>query len=132
MPNDPTLPTNVEATSPTIGHKSNTDVVHGVINSAYKATIGTTRTASFTIAQSDSGEVIPCNSASTIDVTVPSRAVGTSVELIRQGAGALTVTASGVTFLLPTGATAAARVQGSSITLLWLTTTLVSVGGDLT
>jgi hypothetical protein len=32
----------------------------------------------------------------------------------------------------PTGATASPRVQGSVISLLWVTTTSVLVGGDLT
>jgi len=131
MPADPSLPTNIAAGGTTTGHKAHTDTVHGVINSAYKATIGTTKTADFTVAQSNSGEVVPVNSSSAVVATVPSLAAGTVVELIRQGSGALTLTASGVTFLQPTGSSAAARVQGSSIALLWLTTTLVLVSGDL-
>jgi hypothetical protein len=130
MPTDPSLPTDV-GTGTLSGHFSHTNTVHGVVNAAYKATIGTTQTTGFTVAQSNSGEVIPVNSGSSVAATVPVLAVGTSVELIRQGAGALTLTASGTTFLLPAGATAAARVQGSSIALLWLTTTSVLVSGDL-
>lgn len=131
MPSAPSLPTNVASGGTTSGHKSHTDTVHGVVNSAYKATIGATRTAGFTVAQSDSGEVIPVDSSSAAAVTVPSRDAGTTVEVVRKGSGAVTFTASGVTFLKPDGSTAAARVQGSSVALLWLTTTEVLMSGDL-
>jgi hypothetical protein len=130
MPTNPTLPTDVGSGTLT-GHFSHTNVVHGIVNTTYTANIGTTETSNFTIAQSNSGEVKPVNSASSVAATVPVLAVGTSVELIRQGAGALTLTASGTTFLLPSGASAAARVQGSSVQLLWLTTSSVLVSGDL-
>jgi hypothetical protein len=130
MPTNPTLPTDVGSGTLT-GHFSHTNVVHGVVNATYTANIGTTETTGFTVAQSHSGEVKPVNSGSSVAATVPVLAVGTSVELIRQGAGALTLTASGTTFLQASGTTAAARVQGSSIQLLWLTTTLVFLSGDL-
>lgn len=130
MPAAPTLSTTVAAGG--TGHVTDTNTVHGVINGIYLASIGTTRTAAYTLVQANSGEFIPVNSASSVAITVPSLAVGTSIEIQRQGAGAVTLTASGVTFESPTGATLTPRVQGSSISLLWKTTTLVYVSGDLT
>lgn len=132
MPAAPTLPTNIASGGTTTGHKAHSDTAHGVINAIYLATIGTARTADFTLAQADSGEVIRVNSASAVAATVPSLAAGSSVELVRMNTGAVTLTASGTTLRVPTGSSASARVQYSSISLLWLTTTEVLVGGDLT
>lgn len=130
MPAAPTLSTSIAAGG--TGHIADTNTVHAVVNSIYLASIGTTRTTAYTLVQANSGELIPVNSASSVTITVPSLAVGTSIELLRQGAGAVSLTASGVTLVVPTGATASPRVQGSTLSLLWLTTTSVLVGGDLT
>ena len=130
MPTAPALSTSVTAGS--AGHVADSNTVHGVVNGIYKANIGTTRTGAYTLTQANSGELIPVNSASSVAITVPVLEVGTSIELLRMGAGAVTLTASGTTFTVPTGATATPRVQGSTLSLLWLTTTSVLVGGDLT
>lgn len=132
MPTAPNLPTSGITSGTTTGHITHTYAVHGVVNAIYKAPIGTTRTAAYTLTQANSGEVIPVNSASSVAITVPVLEAGTSIELVRLGAGAVTLTASGTTLTIPSGATATPRVQGSSISLLWLTTTSVLVGGDLT
>lgn len=130
MPASPSLSTSI--TAGTTGHVSDTNAVHGVVNDIYKASIGTTRTADYALVQGNSGELIPVSSSSSVAITVPVLEAGTSIELLRQGTGAVTLTLSGTTTLVPTGATATPRVQGSTISLLWLTTTLVLVGGDLT
>ncbi len=130
MPAAPTLSTSIAAGG--TGHVTDTNTVHGVVNAIYKASIGTTRTAAYTLTQANSGELIPVNSASSVAITVPVLEAGTSIELLRQGAGAVTLTASGTTFIVPTGSTATPRVTGSTLSLLWLTTTSVLVGGDLT
>lgn len=130
MPTAPALSTSIVAGN--TGLVSDSNAVHGVINSIYKASIGTTQTAAYTLLQSNSGELIPVNSASAVAITVPVLEVGTSIELYRMGAGAVTLTASGTTLVAPSGATMTPRVQGSVISLLWLTTTSVLVGGDLT
>jgi hypothetical protein len=130
MPTAPNLPTTV--TGGSTGHLGHTGTVHAVVNSIYLASIGTTRTAAYTLTQANSGEVIPVNSASAVAITVPALDAGSVVELVRLGAGAVTLTASGTTFVVPTGATATPRVTGSVLSLLWLTTTSVLVGGDLT
>lgn len=127
MPAAPALPTTVAAGN--TGHVGHTNTVHGVINAIYLASIGATRTGAFTIAQSDSGDVIPMNNSSSVPVTVPSRAAGTTVELVRTNA-TFTLAASGTTFIPAAGGTP--RAVGSSVSLLWLTTTSVLVGGDLT
>lgn len=130
MPAAPTLPTTITAGN--TGHVSDSNTVHAVVNSIYLASVGSTKTTAYTLLQANSGEIIPINSASSVAITVPVLVVGTSIELYRMGAGAVTLTASGTTLVGPTGATLTPRVQGSVISLLWLTTTSVLVGGDLT
>lgn len=130
MPAAPTLSTSIAAGG--TGHIADTNVVHAVVNNIYLASVGLTKTTAYTLTQADSGEVISVNSASSVAITVPSLAAGTSIELLRYGAGAVTLTASGTTLRVPTGATASPRVQYSTISLLWRTTTEVIVGGDLT
>jgi hypothetical protein len=130
MPASPALSTS--RTSDSTGHLADTNTVHGIVNAIYKASIGSTRTTASALSQSNSGELIPVNSASSVAITVPVLEVGTMVELFRMGAGAVTLTTSGTTLTVPTGATASPRVQGSVISLLWVTTTSVLVGGDLT
>lgn len=130
MPAAPTLSTSI--TAGTTGHVSDTNTVHGVINAIYLASTGSTKTTAYTLVQADSGEVISVNSSSSVAITVPVLAAGTSIELLRYGTGAVTLTASGTTLLVPTGATASPRVQYSTLSLLWRTATEVVVGGDLT
>lgn len=95
------------------------------------ASVQTAKTTAYTLVQGDSGSFIPVNSASSVAITVPVLTQGSSVELLRQGAGAVTLTASGTTLTGPTGATLQPRVTGSSLSLLWLSTTDVRVFGDL-
>ena len=129
MPAAPTLSTTIIAGN--TGHVADSNTVHTVIDAIYLATIGGGHSTALTLAQSDSGEIIPLTAALT--VTVPQLAAGTSIELFRDTAGAITVSpGSGVTLVGPSGATLSPRVQGSTISLLWLTTTRVLVGGDLT
>lgn len=108
------------------------DSAQAAVSSPNLVAVGTTKTTAYTLVQGNTGELLPVNSAVSVAVTVPTLAVGTSVELLRQGGGEVTLTVSGTTLLVPTGSTATPRVQGSTISLLWLTTTLVLVGGDLT
>ena len=132
MPSAPTLSTTIIAGN--TGHVAATNTVHGVIDNIYLATIGGTHTTDFTLVQADSGEFIPVNTGTTVAVTVPQLAVGTSIELYRMGAGTVTLTAgSGVLFANPDGSTLPLqpRMPGSSISLLWRLATVVVVGGDL-
>lgn len=129
MPLDPTLPTNLTTNS--TGRISDTNTAYGIINKFYKALVGSTKTSSFTVAQSNSGEVIPIDSSSDVMVTVPSLQVGTCIEFVRLGTGGLTFNASGVNFVMPLDVIATARARGSSATLLWLSSTSVLVQGDL-
>lgn len=130
MPTAPSLSTSIVAGG--TGHVADTNTVHAVINNIYLASVGSTKTGAYTLVQADSGEVIFVNVASTVAITVPVLAAGTSIELVRYGTAGFTLTASGVTLKVPTGATATPRAQNSSISLLWRTTTEVFVGGDLT
>lgn len=130
MPTSPNLSTARAAGS--TGHLTDTNTVHGIVNNIYKVTVGTTRTAAFTVAQTNSGETAAVNVSSSVAITVPSLEQGTVMEFVQTGTAGFTLTASGVSFVVPTGATATPRVQGSVVSLLWLTTTSVLVGGDLT
>lgn len=129
MPAAPTLSTAIVAG--TLGHIADTNTVHGIVNNAYKTPIGTTRTAAYTLTQANSMETIQVNSTAAVVITAPVLQAGTEIRLVRIGSGAVTVTASGTTFTVPTGATPTPRVQGSVITLTWLSTTSVLISGDL-
>jgi hypothetical protein len=129
MPAAPTLSTSITAGG--TGHVADSNAVHTVVNNIYLASVGLTKTTAYTLTQADSGEVISVNSASSVAITVPVLAAGTSIELLRYGTGAVTLTVSGTTLRVPVGATATPRVQYSTISLLWRTTTEVIVGGDL-
>ena len=131
MPAAPTLATTIVAGN--TGHVAASNTVHAVVDAIYLASIGTTQSGtSYTLLQANSGEVIPFTSATGVTVTVPILTAGTSIELLRGAtAGAVTLSVSGTALVVPTGATAAPRVQGSTISLLWLTATRVLVGGDL-
>lgn len=131
MPASPTLSTSVVASS--TGHITDTNTVHGIINKIYLAAdTAITKTGAYTLTAADSGEIITVNSSSSVAITVPVLPAGTSIELLRYGTGAVTLTASGTTLRVPVGSTAAPRVQYSTISLWWRTTTEVIVGGDLT
>src|SRR5664279_474811 len=96
MPAAPTLPTTITA-AVTTGHATDSQTVNGVVNNIYLAVVGGTHTTALTLAQADSGELIPINSATSVAVTVPVLAVGTSIELFRMGTGAVILNASGTT-----------------------------------
>ena len=128
MPAAPTLSTTIIAGD--TGHAAASNTVHGVIDNIYLATIGGTHSAAFTLVQADSGEFIPINVSSPVAVTVPSLAVGTSIELYWLGTAGFTLTASGVLFECP--GTPTPRTRYSTISLLWRTAALVVVGGDYT
>jgi hypothetical protein len=128
MPANPSRPTNrtVGSADPPADHNA----LAVIINDIYKLAVGTTRTANYTATQSDQGSCSRVDSASSVAVTVPSLEAGTIMQFGRKGAGALTFTASGVTFV-PAGPHSA-RITGSIVTLWWATAAEVWVSGDLT
>jgi hypothetical protein len=130
MPAAPTLSTTIIAGN--TGHVAASNTVHTIIDAIYLATIRSTITTAYTLTQNGSGEIMPVNVASSVAITVPILVAGTSIELVQIGTAGFTLTVSGTTLVVPTGATATPRAQGSTISLLWLTTTSVLVGGDLT
>ncbi len=131
MPNDLTLRTDCVATKPTSGHWAATDVVHGVLNRIYKATVAATRTVSFTVGQALSGETVPVSSASPVTITAPALDKGTVVEFVRTGPGTVAFSPLGVSFVMPADEEPEIRAEGASATLLWLTSTQVLVAGGL-
>lgn len=130
MPASPGLPeTLVEGNT---GHVDHTNTVHNFINNTFRAVMGTAVTTDYTLTQANSGEIIPVDSTSTVTITCPVLLAGTSIELWRRGTGAVTVAASGTSFYGPVDTTPAPRVQGSVISLLWVETSGILIGGDVT
>lgn len=111
---------------------SDANAVHTVINALYLANIGTTRTAAFTVTAAMSGEVIPVNVSASVAIILPVLPAGTTLDLVQMGTFGFTLSTSSTTLLVPSGATATPRGQYSTVSLLWLTTSTVLVGGDLT
>jgi len=86
------------------------------------------------LATTDAGACVRCTASSAVELTVPSGAwvVGDVVQLRQAGTGALTVAAgSGVTVNVPSGRTAGARAQGSSLALHYVATDEWDLTGDL-
>lgn len=92
---------------------------------------GAEETGNFTITQLMSSQTKKVNSGSTVTVTVPVLKQGTTLKLIRWGAGAVSLAASGTTLRLPSGNSAAPRLQYSAIQLDWISTTDVLITGDM-
>jgi len=93
--------------------------------------LGTDQTGNFTVTQAMSSQVIKINSASSVAVTLPVLKAGTTVKLVRWGAGAVTLATSGTTLFKPSANSASPRAQYSAIQLDWLTTTDVLETGDM-
>ncbi|GAA1436262.1 hypothetical protein GCM10009616_35650 [Microlunatus lacustris] len=131
MPASPNRPTN-RTPGPTAmpgEHAGEHNATGLLLNGLYKKVVGDTRTGAFTVAQEMQAEAIPVSAAAATTVTVPSLEAGTCVDLVQVGAGALTLAASGVTFVPEAPGTSAGR--GAVVRLLWLTPTQVAVTGDL-
>lgn len=129
MPTPPLLPTDVSDGEP--GHVAHANIVHRVVNGVYKAVIADTLSTDHRLTPSNSGEVLPVNSSSAVVITAPPLESGSTIEVLRLGAGAVTIRAVGVASIVPDESFAGARARGSSISLLWLTETSVLAGGDL-
>jgi len=91
-------------------------------------------TGATTLSTADAGACVRSTGASAAAVTVNTGAwvAGDVVQLRRAGSGALTVVSgSGVTINTPTGHTAAARAQGSSLALHYVGSDEWDLTGDL-
>lgn len=134
MPAPTSLPTPVVVGG--TGHISHTSTVHGVIN-AITTVPSSTKTANYTLALSDSGEVVEMNLGTALTLTVPPNSsvafpAGTVVEVYRMGAGTVTLVAgSGVTLTTPAGSPLTLRVQGSTVSLRKRATDEWVISGDL-
>lgn len=85
----------------------------------------------YTLDTPDDRAILRFSSGSTVTVTVPSLAAGTRVVLIQEGAGQVQLSASGVTLQHPATFDPFTSEENSLIELIWLTSTLVQVVGDL-
>lgn len=94
------------------------------------------KTASYTLALSDSGELVEFNSATAVTCTVPLNSavafpVGTVISISQYGAGQVTIAATGgVTIRTPVSLTT--RVQYSEVSLRKRATDEWILSGDLT
>lgn len=102
-------------------------------NATWQSAPGTTsvvtRSANFALTVSDNAGFIIVNSASVVDVTVPSTLpAGFYCQIIQQGTGQVRLVGSGVTLNSALGFLT--RAQGSSIGIMLATNTLGFVSGD--
>lgn len=90
-----------------------------------------------TLVLADHSKVVRTTGSSAVAVTIPTNAsvalaVGSVVTLRQAGSGALTITAAGgVTLNTPTGHTAGARAQGSTLAIHKVATDEWDLTGDL-
>ncbi len=99
-------------------------------NATWQSTIVSTQTAAYTLAATDYGSVIVINSATTIDLTIPSTlTAGFYCQIIQQGAGQVNVVGSnGVTVTSALGTLS--RTIGSSIGIMLTSATTAFLSGD--
>lgn len=91
----------------------------------------TTSATSITLDADDDRTYIRCTAGTTVTVTVPTLAQGTTILLCQEGAGQIQLSASGVTLHHPDAFLSNSNEQYSEILLHWKTTTLVQVSGDM-
>lgn len=88
-----------------------------------------TKTAAYTAVQGDNNSTIVVNSSSSLAMTLPTLAAGTTITFVQRGTGKVTWTASGTTITVyPSGSTGSAG-QGAQFTAVWDTTTTILIGG---
>jgi hypothetical protein len=132
MPANPSLVTSITG-GVTTGRVASAISSHTILNAIFKfPQSGTTKTAAYTLQQSDQSGMVVVSSTSSVPITVPVLEAGTPITILRYGTGAVTLAASGVTIRVPAGSTGTPRAQYSVITLWYRTTTEVILGGDLT
>jgi len=131
------IDTSVTADLTTAQTLTNKTLTAPIINLALNAQTGTT----YTFALTDNGKLVTASNASAQTYSIPTNAttafpVGTQINIIGIGAGAVTIqaTSSGTTTVASTGATATApklRVQYSVATCIKASTDLWYVTGDI-
>lgn len=98
-----------------------------------KVIADTTISASYTLTARDANRSIHCTNSSNIALTVPSGlATSFRCEVIQEGAGTVTPTASGTTLtMIPTGTTKTKQAGSAIIIRSWATANSFTVEGDL-
>lgn len=149
----PALPVNIDTTYADDGsdasvqlHQAHHDAIHAIVNAIDTAVpsaavllagvVANNQTVSYTLVLADAGKVVEVNNAGAVNLTVPLNAsvafpVGTVIEVWQQGAGQVTIVATGgVTIRTPS--TLLLRVQYSSVTLRKRGTDEWVLAGDTT
>lgn len=98
-----------------------------------KVIADTTISAAYTLTSRDADRSIHCTNSSNIALTVPSGlATSFRCEVIQEGAGTVTPTASGTTLtMIPTGTTKTKQAGSAIIIRSWATANTLTVQGDL-
>jgi hypothetical protein len=138
FPVSPTVPTAAPGTNTT-----------QVASTAFVAALGATKEAlgtrrainlqtgtTYTLALADAGQVVDCNNAAAVTVTVPLNAtiafpVGAWIDLVQYGAGQVTVSPAGGVTLRSAGSATRTRVRYSALTLVKRATDEWYLMGDL-
>ena len=121
----------INTTSVTTGYKTeingNVKVDGIVASNTVNLNIQTTN---YNVSAYDSGGVIVVNSGSAVTVTVPTQAAGFRTMILRQGAGTVTLSGSGVTLQSRTGAFAVTAQYGS-VSVLFVSTLVAIIDGSV-
>jgi len=121
----------INTTSVTTGYKTeingNVKVDGIVASNTVNLNIQTTN---YNVSAYDSGGVIVVNSGSAVTVTVPTQAAGFRTMILRQGAGTVTLSGSGVTLQSRTGAFAVTAQYGS-VSVLFVSTSVAIIDGSV-
>jgi hypothetical protein len=130
VPTPASLPTSIAAGN--TGHVTHTNTVHRLLN-ALSIVPASKKTAAYTFALSDCGEVVEVNASRGVTITVPANVfpAGAIVALNQYGRGTITVAAgSGLT--LRTASSLTTRTQYSEVSIRFRSTTEAILSGDLT
>jgi hypothetical protein len=96
--------------------------------SGFAANINTITGASYSLTAADNGKIITLNNASAITLTVPSLFAGFNCMIVQLGAGAVTLTASGVTISNRNSFTKTAGTNAIATLIALTSTTFISAG----
>lgn len=94
----------------------------------YRVTINSQTGTTYTAVSADNGKLIAVNNASAHTLTLPSLAAGTVITVFCQGAGGVTLSASGTSFLGSSPSVGCAQNEWLSATYVSSTTIAVAGG----
>jgi hypothetical protein len=135
FPISPTVPT--PAAGDSSGQVASTAfIVGGFEKLGTRRSVNLQTGTTYTLALADAGQVVDCNNAAAVTVTVPLNAtiafpVGSWIDLVQYGAGQVTVSPAGGVTLRSAGSATKTRVRYSALTLIKRATDEWYLMGDL-